>query len=153
MTIILGILAALIILGAWGTAELNYRATNRKSRFNEKKALQLQKKAQRQDSLIEHYKVQLAELQSAYDYTKATSNNLLRADAENKILRKDLTKHENLKEWLEKKVKSQEFTGNSLAKVILAHIENQFPSKISKEVEKLEETKQVFKRIKKTINE
>ncbi|MDH5545846.1 MAG: hypothetical protein OEZ43_09650 [Gammaproteobacteria bacterium] len=151
MTTVLFIVFVLFIIAGWVTAELNFRTEKKSGEKNNRQLLTLRQKTEKQESIIEHLNAQLAELNEAYEYSKRLSDKARVFEAEAKKLKEDNERYSTSLAWLDKKVRSKEYSGNSLARVIKAHLDHAFPNSEAQEQKQIEESKDTFRRIKKTM--
>lgn len=151
MTTLIIVLVAIFILAGWGTAEMNYRTEKKMASKYKRTSLLYKQKSEKLESIIEHKDVQYNELNDAYEYSRVSSEKQRQIKADNEALQKNLNRHMDTIAWLDKKVRSREYTGNSLARVIKTHLDNAFPSAELQERQQMAESKEVFQRIKKTM--
>lgn len=147
------ILVAIFILAGWGTAEMNYRTEKKKAAKYKRSTLVYKQKSEKLESLVEHREVEYNELNDAYQYARVNSEKQRQTTAMNETLQKDLTRYQDVFAWLDKKVRSREYTGNSLAKVIKTHLESAFPSEELMAQQQNADSKETFQRIKKSMGD
>lgn len=153
MITLLFILAAIFVIAGWGTAEMNYRTEKKKAEKIHRLNLLLKQKSEKLESVVEHNSVQLDELNQAYNYAKQRAEKQNTMETENNNLREENAIYNEAIKWVEKKIRSREYTNNALARVIKSHLEHVFPSDQRKEELQVKESKEVFQRIKKTMGE
>lgn len=153
MMTLLFILAAIFVVAGWGTAEMNYRSEHKKLKKLNRNVLLLKQKAEKLESVVEHSNAQYNELNQAYDYAKQRSDKQSTLEAENTHFKEENIRYQEAISWIEKKLKSREYTNNALARVIKTHLEHAFPSVKMQEQKQVDESKEVFNRIKKTMGE
>ena len=151
MMTLLFILAAIFVIAGWGTAEINYRSEHKKAKKLNRNVLLLKQKAEKLESVVEHTNAQYNELNEAYDYAKQRGDKQGALEAENEKLKEENMRYQDAIAWVEKKIKSREYTNNALARVIKSHLEHAFPSTQMQEQQQLDNSKEVFQRIKKTM--
>jgi hypothetical protein len=153
MVTLLLILAAIFVIAGWGTAEMNYRTERTKANKLQRTNLLLKQKAEKLESVVEHTSAQYEELNTAYEYSKQRSTKQAITEAENEDLKVSVAHYQDAIAWVEKKIRSREYTNNALARVIKSHLEHAFPSQELQEQRQLAESKETFQRIKKTMGE
>jgi len=153
MMTLLFILAAIFVIAGWGTAEMNYRSEHKKLQKLNRNVLLLKQKAEKLESVVEHSTTQYNELSQAYDYAKQRGDKQNVIEAENARFKEENIRYHEAIAWIEKKLKSREYTNNALARVIKTHLEHAFPSAKMQEQKQVDESKEVFHRIKKTMGE
>jgi len=153
MITLLFILAAIFVIAGWGTAEMNYRSERKKLKKLSRNVLLLKQKTEKLESLVEHQNMQYNELNQAYDYAKQRSDKQSIMEAENSRFKEENIRYHKVIDWIEKKLKSREYTNNALARTIKTHLEQAFPSAKMQEQQQTDDSKEVFHRIKKTMGE